>query len=109
MYGFHTNRVDLNHADVVAALRRVPGVFVKSTAPVGDGFPDLFVTRGGFVYMMEVKSKGGELSDDEVAFASECGVRVYVVYSPEEAVKVVAYNADEVLKALAQAGGRDAR
>lgn len=47
-------RVDANHVEVVAALRKA-GCTVCSLAAVGQGVPDLLVGRNGTTYLLEVK------------------------------------------------------
>ena len=47
-------RTDQNHSQIVAALRAL-GWLVKSTAAVGDGFPDLVIAKQGRVLLLEVK------------------------------------------------------
>jgi Holliday junction resolvase len=48
-------KVDKNHPEIVAALRKV-GCEVLSLARVGEGVPDLLVrTRGGRLLLLEVK------------------------------------------------------
>lgn len=49
------NRLDMNQAEIVAALRKVPGVTVQSLACVGDGVPDLLVGLNGRNFLFEVK------------------------------------------------------
>ncbi len=47
-------RIDANHSEIVAALRRV-GAQVQSLASVGGGVPDLLVAFRGGWYVLEVK------------------------------------------------------
>lgn len=47
-------KVDANHGDVVAALRKA-GATVQSLAALGDGAPDLLVGFENDMWLMEVK------------------------------------------------------
>lgn len=65
-------RVDDNHVEIVAALRRV-GCMVVSLAPLGNGVPDLLCARAGRMYLLEVKDgrkrpSARRLTDDEERF-----------------------------------------
>lgn len=48
-------RVDDNHDDIVQALRAA-GAFVRSLAAVGDGMPDLLVTKNSRTLLIECKN-----------------------------------------------------
>lgn len=70
-------RVDTTQGEIVAALRAV-GCRVDITSGLGDGFPDLVVSRpDGRVYLVEAKSPGGKLTPDEVEYILK---RVYDSY-----------------------------
>ena len=65
-------RVDVNHADIVAALSRC-GCSVFSTAGVGSGFPDCVVGLHGVTHLLEIKDglkspSRRRLTDDESAW-----------------------------------------
>jgi hypothetical protein len=47
--------VDANQAEIVKALRKIPGVRVRSLAAVGDGVPDLLVGYRGRNWLLECK------------------------------------------------------
>lgn len=90
------NRTDANQTAIVEALRAAK-CSVTSTAPIGDGFPDLVVGFGGpsgHVVLMEVKD--GSLSPSERALTPaqkkwhrETLGPAHVVCSVEEALSVV--------------------
>lgn len=85
-------RTDGNHQDVVQALRGA-GILVKSTAAVGDGFPDLLCAFRGVLVLLEVKDGSlppseRKLTAKETEFVA-AWPRTYVVTSPEEAVLAV--------------------
>ena len=65
-------RIDDNHAGIVSALRQA-GCMVLSLAAVGNGCPDLLVSRNGVNTLLEVKDGGKspskrKLTDDQVIF-----------------------------------------
>lgn len=85
-------RVDANHGQVVDALRQF-GCVVRSTAQLGDGFPDLIVGYRGVLVVLEVKDgskpeSARKLTAAEVKFLSEWP-RAYVVTSPQDAIEAV--------------------
>ena len=55
-------RVDQNHAEIVRALRQVPGVTVHSLHEMGNGCPDLLVGYRSITTMIEVKTAKGKLN-----------------------------------------------
>lgn len=63
-------RVDQNHAEIVAALRRL-GYRVLSLAPLGSGVPDLLVHRAGKLELVEVKAPKGKLRPAQAQFQQE--------------------------------------
>ena len=89
----HQARTDANHTAVVDALRSI-GASVRSTASIGDGFPDLAVGFRGMNFLLEIKdgSKSPSrrtLTDEEQQFAIEWRGHYAVVTSAEQAVDVV--------------------
>lgn len=81
-------KVDNNHSAIVEALRRA-GCSVQSLAQIGDGCPDLLVGFRGSNFILEEKTKRGELSQRQVLWHSLWRARVHVVRSPEEALRAV--------------------
>lgn len=86
-------RVDRNQSEIVKALRKV-GCTVTPTHTVGDGFPDLVVGRQGVNYLMEVKDgtkspSARALTTDEHKWHIEWRGLVHIVYSVEDALRVV--------------------
>jgi hypothetical protein len=87
-------RIDVNHNDVVTALRDL-GYSVTSTAPVGNGFPDVAV---GFrddqgeprTVLLEIKaSPRHKLTRDEQEWFSSWVGAAHVVTSPKDAVQLI--------------------
>ena len=114
-YAFkHANR-DANQSAIVDALVRA-GCCVVDLASVGDGCPDLLVSRNGSMWLIEIKNPAsvrrrakryGEMTDQQIEFlAAWRGPQINMAHDAEEALRVVCVTEDEVLKALAQAGGR---
>ena len=90
-------KVDANQGEIVKALRKA-GCSVRSTASIGDGFPDAIVGVNGHTFLLEIKNPeyrtkgdpGRDLSDAEIAFlASWRGGVVSVVYTEAEALAAV--------------------
>ena len=60
-------KVDLNHTEIVTALRKL-GWSVLSLAAVGKGVPDLLCHRAGVLRLCEVKGPKGKLTEDQEVF-----------------------------------------
>lgn len=64
-------RKDGNH-DEIAEAYRLHGYLVKSTAMVGEGFPDLVVYRPDVGYrLVEIKTDKGKLRKKQEAFQAK--------------------------------------
>ena len=63
-------RVDENHGDIRDELRKL-GVTVFDASNVGQGFPDLVCSYGGFTMLVEVKMPKGSLTPDQVRFKAD--------------------------------------
>jgi hypothetical protein len=87
-------KVDVNHADVVTALREL-GYSVTSTATVGKGFPDVavgYLDDAGYrrTVLLEIKaSPKHKLTGDEQEWFSSWVGAAFVVTSAREAVELV--------------------
>jgi Holliday junction resolvase len=81
-------KVDLNQREIVEALRKA-GAKVAITSNLGNGYGDLVVGFRGVMMWMEIKSKGGRLTQDEKVFYSDWAEYTVVVYSVEDALKAV--------------------
>ena len=81
-------KVDLNQREIVEALRKVGGK-VAITSNLGGGFPDLLCKFRGTLYLLEVKSKGGRLTQEERDFFDDWQEVTTVVYTIEDALKAV--------------------
>lgn len=56
------SRIDDNQPAIVKALRSIPGVKVRSTAAIGEGFPDICVGYQDRNYLFEIKDPAQPLS-----------------------------------------------
>jgi len=81
-------RVDKNHPELVACLRKL-GCSVLSLAAVGKGCPDLLISYQKQCYLVEVKDTGGTLRESQKEFMRTWGSPVYVVRSKEECVSLL--------------------
>jgi hypothetical protein len=100
--GYTRKRVDSNHAEIVAALRKA-GYSVQSLASIGKGCPDLligvpagkqegnfcFALNIGFNLLMEVKMPDKKLTPDESKFASKWQGPWVIAHSAEQALSLV--------------------
>ena len=85
-------RVDTNHAEIVADLRRC-GYLVVDIHEVGHGCPDITVAVPGCGWvMLEIKSPGGRMTPDELDFqqrAEAAGGQYAVITSTEAALDIL--------------------
>lgn len=81
-------RVDNNHGEIVAALRAV-GASVQSLASIGRGCPDVLCGYRMRHYLLEIKSPGGRLTEDESRWIAGWRAEVHVVDSVEDALEAI--------------------
>jgi hypothetical protein len=107
-------RKDLNQTEIVETLRRA-GASVVLTFRLGEGIPDILVgvpgvtivghvseslleliesvdglvVHHGANLLIEIKSPGGDLTDDEAKFLEEYRGQMTVVFSAEEALELI--------------------
>jgi hypothetical protein len=86
--GFAYGKPDTVQAPIVAALRKA-GCCVAITSGVGNGFPDLCVSRAGETWLLECKGKGAPMTPAEYAFMRSWQGAYFVVHNEEEALKAV--------------------
>ena len=60
-------RIDANQRELIKVFERL-GYSVVDTSAVGEGYPDLNVGKGGYTWLVEVKSKVGTLTPDQIKF-----------------------------------------
>lgn len=92
----HRKRTDTNHHAIAATFEK-HGFRVRSTADLGDGFPDMVIARHGVGnVLIEAKDRkghnGGRLNDRQALFHDTWPGPVFIVYSEQEA--------DELAKCL---------
>jgi hypothetical protein len=87
--GGHICKVDANQHAIVKALRAA-GAIVQPIHEIGKGCPDLLVAFNGTWYVVEVKN-GTTLTPQEWEWAKRfsAGAPVWVVHSPEDALKMI--------------------
>lgn len=86
-------KVDINQAEIVAALRRC-GATVQSLASIGHGCPDLLVGYREINYLMEIKdgnkaASRRQLTDDELCWLSDWRGQAFVVESIDDALAII--------------------
>lgn len=63
-------RVDENHVQIVAELRKDPLISVTMLHAVGRGCPDILVGYAGQNFLFELKTEHGELNENQIKFFS---------------------------------------
>jgi len=82
-------RIDSNHKEIVAALRKA-GATVVSLAAMKHGCPDLLVGYAGETILMEVKMPKGKFTPDQLDFLSKWkGGAISRVDSVEAAIRAL--------------------
>ena len=82
-------KVDLNQAEIVAALR-ADGWEVRDMHKCGYGIYDLLVRKGGLRFWIEVKQPGEQLTPAEDELLEWIPGRVFVVQDAQQAVDLLA-------------------
>lgn len=82
-------KVDENQAQIVSALRDVPGCAVKDLSRMGAGWPDLAVGYRGLTTFLEVKGRGKKLTDAQRKWHAEWTGSVHIVHDADEALKAI--------------------
>ena len=73
--------------EIVSALL-LSGCNVTDMSVVGSGFTDLFITRAGVHYILEIKGRYGKLTHAQKLFHAK-HKPVHIVMTPEQALKAV--------------------
>jgi hypothetical protein len=81
-------KVDSNQTEIVNTLRQL-GCSVTVTSTIGKGFPDLVVGISGRTFLVEVKSKKGTYTSDQLAFVSSWKGNYYTVRTREDCVALI--------------------
>lgn len=77
---------DANEGPIVDTLKAA-GASVRRLSETG--VPDLVVGIGGVNYLLEVKAKGGTLTEAESDFFAEWQGQKAIVRTPEEALRAI--------------------
>lgn len=86
-------KVDANQPEIVAALRRA-GCAVQDLSAVGQGVPDLLVSRAGLNILLEVKDgkkppSARRLTPEQEAWHAAWPGDVWIVTNVDEALRAV--------------------
>lgn len=81
-------RVDNNHAEIVAAFRKL-GVSVLSLVNLGRGVPDLLVASSGVSMLVEVKAPKGKENELQKEWAENWRGQIFMVRDVEGVLTVV--------------------
>lgn len=84
-------KTDTNQGEIVNGLRSIFGPeCVFDASGMGKGFPDLVIGVRGKTLLMEVKTKTGKLTTDQIIFHKLWDGQIAVVTTLEEALQVIA-------------------
>jgi Holliday junction resolvase len=83
----YNRKKDAIQNDMVDALEKA-GCTVTDMSTAGGGFPDLFVTRAGVHYALEVKAKRGTLTEPQKLFRVK-HAPVHIVRTIDQAFRAV--------------------
>ena len=89
----YARKVDSSQAGIVAALEKA-GCNVTDMSAAGNGFTDLFITRAGVHYIVEVKSRHGKLTPAQIEFHAK-HQPVHTVRDEIQALRAVGLMLDE--------------
>ena len=76
-------RRDANHRELVAAFEQC-GWRTLDTSQIGDGAPDLVVSRGGRTVAVEIKVATGKVKPHQAAWLAAWGGEVAIVRGLED-------------------------
>jgi hypothetical protein len=79
-------RVDNTQQTIIAALRKA-GAVVTDIHDIGEGCADILCSWAGLWLPMEIKSKGGKLTPDEIEWHKKQRAICPIVSTPEEAIE----------------------
>lgn len=80
--------MDANQNRIIEAFRR-QGWRVRPTHTLGEGFPDLVISRGGYTALVEIKdgskpTSACKLTEDEQKFHADWQGDIFIVESVED-------------------------
>lgn len=87
-------KVDANQSKLVEQMRQIPGVGVKHTHMVGDGFGDVVIGFRGVNYLFEIKDpdkppSARKLTPDEQRFHDEWPGSIHIVEKIEDVFRIL--------------------
>lgn len=82
-------KVDANQPDIVRELRRYPGLMVEHLHTLGRGRPDIMVGFRGRNYLFEIKTDGGELTDQEDVWIASWTGHVEIARSAADVLEAI--------------------
>ena len=83
------NRRDTNQQEIVTGLREA-GYVVVDLSRVGDGCPDILVSKDGYTHLIEIKSKNGKLRESQKYFMQQWRGSLLVVKTLQQALEELA-------------------
>ena len=81
-------RTDSNQSTIVAQLREF-GATVWDVHECGHGAPDIVCGMHGRSYLFEIKSPGGRLNQEEIAWRDKWRGNYYVIFNVEQAIEIL--------------------
>ena len=78
-------KVDLNHSEIMEGVRQA-GWKARSSAAIGNDFPDQIVAKGNFTALLEVKSGSNGLTQGQQDFIDSWPGVVVVARTVEQTV-----------------------
>jgi hypothetical protein len=87
-------RIDDNQQQLVKQIRRIPGVSVKITSALGEGFTDAVIGFRGMNYLTEIKDpakppSARKLTPAEEKFHSEWRGQVCIIETIDDVLKML--------------------
>ena len=83
------NKSDANANEIVSVLRQAGCSVVFIAGQFAAGVPDILVSRKGQTWLMEIKAKGGRLSESQKTFIAAWQATIAVVHSSDEALAAI--------------------
>lgn len=92
-------KADNNQSSLVKQIRKIPGVTVRLTHTIGQGFPDGVIGFMGRNYLVEIKDPSKppsqrKLTPDEQKFFDEWTGQIAVIETIEDVLKLLNLDGD---------------
>lgn len=90
-------KVDANQENIVSSLRKIPGLKVRVTSQVGEGFPDIIIGYKKRNWLIELKDgnkpkSAQKLTPAQVQFMEEWQGQVDVCNCLDDVLKLIMSN-----------------